>query len=84
MIHGIKCTFTFIPLSINIKTSIKLILMSVLHHEEILETCFDEAVEEFMTANKLDYEMFRQIEDHEGVMLAIEKNARRKFDDLCI
>ena len=58
--------------------------MSVLHHEALLETCYDEAVEEFMTANKLDYEMFRQIEDHEGVMLAIEKNARRKFDDLCI
>ena len=56
--------------------------MSVLHHEEILEICFDEAVEEFMTANKLDYEMFRQIDDHEGVMLAIEKNARAKFEDL--
>ena len=58
--------------------------MSVLHHESLLEQCFDEAVEEFMTANKLDYEMFRQIEDHEGVMLAIEKKARAKFDDLCI
>ena len=33
--------------------------MSVLHHEELLETCFDEATEEFMTANKLDFEMFR-------------------------
>ena len=58
--------------------------MSVLHHEALLEQCFYEAVEEFMTANKLDFEMFRQISDHEGVMLAIEKNARRKFDDLCI
>ena len=56
--------------------------MSVLHHEALLETCFDEAVEEFMTANKLDFEMFRQIENHEGVMLAIEKNARAKFNDL--
>ena len=56
--------------------------MSTLHHESILETCFDEAVEEFMTANKLDFEMFRQIENHEGVMLAIEKNARAKFNDL--
>ena len=56
--------------------------MSVLHHEALLETCFDEAVEEFMTANKLDFEMFRQIENHEGVMLAIEKNARAKFEDL--
>ena len=58
--------------------------MSVLHHEEILETCFDEAVEEFMTANKLDYEMFRQIEDHEGVMLAIEKSAMALFETRCI
>ena len=56
--------------------------MSVLHHEALLETCYDEAVEEFMTANKLDYEIFRQIEDHEGVMLVIEKKARAKFEDL--
>ena len=58
--------------------------MSVLHHEEILETCFDEATEEFMTANKLDFEMFRQIQDHEGVMLAIEKSAKALFDTRCI
>ena len=56
--------------------------MSVLHHEQLLETCFDEATEEFMQANKLDYELFRQIENHEGVMLAIEKKAREKFEDL--
>ena len=56
--------------------------MSVLHHESILEECWDEAVEQFMINNKLDYEMFRQIEDHEGVMLAIEKKARAKFEDL--
>ena len=58
--------------------------MSVLHHEQLLETCFDEATEEFMQANKLDFEMFRQIEDHEGVMLAIEKSARALFDTRCI
>ena len=58
--------------------------MSVLHHESLLETCFDEATEEFMTANKLDFEMFRQIENHEGVMLAIEKKARALFDARCI
>ena len=51
--------------------------MSTLHHESILEECWDEAVEQFMINNKLDYEMFRQIEDHEGVMLAIEKKARQ-------
>tara|TARA_B000000609_G_C23896414_1_gene201105 strand:+ start:67 stop:243 length:177 start_codon:yes stop_codon:yes gene_type:complete len=58
--------------------------MSTLHHESILETCFDEAVEEFMQANKLDFEMFRQIENHEGVMLAIEKKANALFDARCI
>ena len=58
--------------------------MSVLHHEALLEQCYDEATEEFMTANKLDYELFRQIEDHEGVMLAIEKSARALFDTRCI
>ena len=58
--------------------------MSVLHHEALLEQCFDEATEEFMTANKLDFEMFRQIQDHEGVMLAIEKSARALFETRCI
>ena len=58
--------------------------MSVLHHESILEDCYDEAVEQFMINNKLDYEMFRQIEDHEGVMLAIEKSARALFETRCI
>ena len=58
--------------------------MSTLHHESILEECWDEAVEQFMINNKLDYEMFRQIEDHEGVMLAIEKSARALFETRCI
>ena len=58
--------------------------MSTLHHESLLETCFDEAVEEFMQANKLDFEMFRQIENHEGVMLAIEKSAKELFNARCI
>ncbi len=62
----------------------QLIIMSTLHHEAILETCWDEAVEQFMIANKLDYEMFRQIEDHEGVMLAIEKSAMALFETRCI
>ena len=58
--------------------------MSTLHHESILEECWDEAVEQFMISNKLDYEMFRQIEDHEGVMLAIEKSAMALFETRCI
>ena len=58
--------------------------MSVLHHESLLETCFETAVEEFCTSNKLTPEMFAQIEKHEGVQIALEKSARAKFDDLCI
>ena len=56
--------------------------MSTLNHESILETCIDQATEEFMTANNLDFEMFRQIEDHEGVMLAIEKKALQIFEGM--
>ena len=57
--------------------------MSVLHHEEILETCFETAVEEFCTSNKLTSEMFAQIENHDGVQIALIKKAYLIFDDLC-
>ena len=58
--------------------------MSTLHHESILETCIETAIEEFCTSNKLTPEMFAEIEQHEGVQIALEKSARAKFDDLCI
>ena len=58
--------------------------MSTLHHESLLETCFEAAVEDFCTANKLTPEMFAEIEKHEGVQLALENNARQMFEDLCI
>ena len=57
--------------------------MSVLHHESLLETCFETAVEEFCTSNKLTPEMYAQIEDHHGVQIAITKRAYQIFDDLC-
>ena len=57
--------------------------MSTLNQETILETCYETAVEEFCTSNKLTPEMFAQIEDHEGVQLAIIKKAYLIFDDLC-
>ena len=57
--------------------------MSTLHHEALLETCYETAVEDFCTSNKLTPEMFTQIEDHEGVQLAIIKKAYLIFDDLC-
>ena len=56
--------------------------MSVLHHESILEQCFDEAVEEFCSSNQLSPEMFAEIENHEGVQLALEKLTMQRFEDL--
>ena len=56
--------------------------MSVLHHEEILETCYETAVEEFCTSNKLTPEMFALIEDHLGVQFALEKKAKQIFEDM--
>jgi len=58
--------------------------MSTLNQESILETCYETAVEEFCTSNKLTPEMFAQIEEHDGVQLAIIKKAYLIFDDLCI
>ena len=56
--------------------------MSVLHHESLLETCYETAVEEFCTSNKLTPEMFAQIEQHEGVQIALEKSALQIFEGM--
>ena len=57
--------------------------MSVLHHESILENCFDQAWEEFRIHNKLTVEQMNQIENHEGVQIALNKKANKMFEDLC-
>ena len=56
--------------------------MSTLHHESILETCYETAVEEFCTSNKLTPEMFALIEDHLGVQFALEKKALQIFEGM--
>ena len=56
--------------------------MSVLHHESLLETCIETAVEEFCTSNKLTPEMFAEIEHHEGVQIALEKKALQIFEGM--
>ena len=56
--------------------------MSVAHHESIQETCYETAVEEFCTSNKLTPEMFAEMEQHEGVQLALEKKALQIFEDM--
>ena len=57
--------------------------MSVLHHESILETCMEQAIEEFCESNKLTPEMFALIEDHLGVQIALERKALAIFEGVC-
>ena len=56
--------------------------MSSLHHEELLEDCYEKAYERFMTSNKLNQEQMQELLLHRGVAAAIEKNARQIFEDL--
>ena len=56
--------------------------MSTLNQETILETCYETAVEEFCTSNKLTPEMFAEIEQHEGVQIALEKKALQIFEGM--
>ena len=56
--------------------------MSTLNHESILETCIETAIEEFCTSNKLTPEMFAQIEQHEGVQIALEKKTLQIFEGM--
>jgi len=58
--------------------------MSTLHHESILETCFDEAWESFRVHNKLTVEMMEELcSFSQGTVNAIERQAQRLFDERC-
>ena len=61
----------------------RFLIMSSLHHEELLEDCYEKAYERFMTSNKLNEEQMQELLLHRGVADAIEKNARQIFEDLC-
>tara|TARA_B000000557_G_C20414494_1_gene291959 strand:- start:308 stop:484 length:177 start_codon:yes stop_codon:yes gene_type:complete len=58
--------------------------MSSLHHEEILEDCYEQSYESFKKSNKLTEEMMQELILHSGVQFAIEKNARKLFESRCI
>ena len=47
--------------------------MSSLHHEEILEDCYEQSYESFKKSNKLTEEMMQELILHSGVQFAIEK-----------
>ena len=58
--------------------------MSSLHHEEILEDCYEQSYESFRKSNKLTEDMMQELILHSGVQFAIEKNARKLFESRCI
>ena len=58
--------------------------MSTLHHDSILETCFDEAWESFRVHNQLTEDELNWLTNNTlGVMDAIEKQAQKLFEGLC-
>ena len=58
--------------------------MSSLHHESILEDCYEQSYESFKKSNKLTEDMMQELILHSGVQFAIEKNARKLFENRCI
>ena len=58
--------------------------MSVLHHESLLETCFEEAWDEFRSHNKLSLVEMEELWDFSrGTRDAIESTARKLFTEAC-
>ena len=59
--------------------------MSVLHHEEIMEDCFNQARESFRVNNKLtEQQLDELISFSKGTYDAICDNAYKLFQDRCI
>ena len=57
--------------------------MSTLHHEEIYETCYDEAYDNFKVNNKLTNDQMEELLLHSGVKDAVIKQAHKLFEDKC-
>ena len=60
--------------------------MSTLHHESLLETCYDEAWEDYRKEHNLNLDQLYALEQNSerGYLPVIADNARKKFDDLCM
>ncbi len=59
--------------------------MSTLHHESLLESCWDEAWENFRQSNQLTEDELNWLTNNTlGVMDAIEKQARKLFQEMCL
>ena len=59
--------------------------MSTLHHEALMETCHDEAWENFRIHNKLTHEQLQELLSFsKGTFDAICSNAYKIFETRCI
>lgn len=60
--------------------------MSSLNTESILETCYDEAWEDFRISNKLTDDQLTSLceASPSGTLEAIERQAQEMFEDRCI
>ena len=58
--------------------------MSTLHHEEIMEDCFNQSRESFRVNNKLTHEQLDELLSFsKGTFDAICSNAHKLFQDRC-
>ena len=52
-------------------------------NDELLETCYEDAYNNFMVSNKLTNDQMQELILHRGVEDAIVKQARKLFEDKC-
>ena len=52
-------------------------------NDELLETCYEDAYNNFMVNNKLTNDQMQELILHSGVQLAISKQAKKLFENLC-
>ena len=57
--------------------------MSHAVNDEILESCYEDAYNNFMVNNKLTNDQMQDLILHSGVQLAISKQAKKLFEDKC-
>tara|TARA_B100001063_G_C16718938_1_gene532397 strand:- start:868 stop:1044 length:177 start_codon:yes stop_codon:yes gene_type:complete len=56
--------------------------MSTLHHESLLETCFDQAWEDMRVEYKLTHEQMERMATDAGIQVALEQNAVKLFEEM--
>ena len=52
-------------------------------NDELLETCYEDAYNNFMISNKLTSDQMQELILHRGVEDAIVKQAKKLFENLC-